>query len=68
MKWWQYLMKVTEAMKEHPNWREGQAYFNVLRDHLPEMANRIRGTEFDPFYREGDDLDVFREWVSLQLP
>jgi hypothetical protein len=30
--------------------RRGQAYFNALYDIAPEIANRIRGTEFDPFH------------------
>lgn len=30
--------------------RTGQILFNVLYDIAPEVANEIRGTEFDPYY------------------
>lgn len=32
--------------------RKGQAFFNALEELYPDIANGIRGTEFDPFYRE----------------
>ena len=39
-----------EYLKEYPNWREGQTFFNALYDLYPEVANKIRGTELDPFH------------------
>jgi len=66
MRWWQYLKEVGEARRAHSQWREGQAYFNVLETHLPHLANKVRGTDLDPFYRD-DRIDAFREWLSLQL-
>lgn len=65
-KWWQYLAKFGEMRKAHPQWREGQAYFNALEELLPDFANEIRGTKLDPFYHD-DRIDAFREWLSLKL-
>ena len=41
-----------EAPLLHPEWREGQAYFNYLLQDYPEVANEIRGGEYDPFYAD----------------
>jgi hypothetical protein len=30
--------------------RIGQAFFNILHINYPEIANSIRGTEYDPFH------------------
>ena len=30
--------------------RRGQAFFNALHDHAPSFADKICGTEDDPFY------------------
>lgn len=38
--------------RRHPEWRGGQAAFNTLREIRPELAEELRGTEFDPFYRD----------------
>ncbi len=31
--------------------RRGQSLFNALYDSNPDIANKIRGTEKDPFYK-----------------
>lgn len=47
--------------------REGQAAFNALFLVRPDIANKIRGTEYDPYY-EDERLDSFyiklREYSS----
>lgn len=46
------------------NWlRAGQAAFNVLGLVRPDLAERVRGTELDPFYRD-DRLDAFFVWLE----
>lgn len=50
--------KVSEALIENKRWRAGQAMFNVLHQLHPELANSIRGTENDPFYRN-DKINDF---------
>ena len=47
----QYLMAANAAYLDNP-WRIGQAYFNVLDEVRPDLANSIRGTVHDPFYRD----------------
>lgn len=34
---------------KHKQYRRGQHMFNVLSDNLPAIAERIRGTQYDPF-------------------
>ena len=41
----------TKRIEEYPDLRTGQAFFNELHTVYPEIANMIRGTELDPFYR-----------------
>jgi len=36
----------------HPNERKGQALFNVLAKVRPDLSEQIRGTPFDPFYKD----------------
>lgn len=38
-----------QNMADRPNWRYGQALFNSLLSIRPDLAERIRGTEIDPF-------------------
>jgi len=44
-------------------WRYGQAYFNVLVQVNPSVAEQIRGTSMDPFYW-GLDTDPSK-WLAL---
>lgn len=56
----------TECAK-HPELRLGQTYFNVLHTIAPDLANEIRGTELDPFYKERDDgIQEFIEWLETK--
>lgn len=43
-----------EAMVLHPNWRSGQALFNVLRDYDPAVAEVLRVSDSNPFYDNGN--------------
>lgn len=47
-----YLVTCATTKTAHPEWRWGQTLFNVLRDVRPELAEHVRGTELDPFYRD----------------
>lgn len=53
-----YIIRVGKALRDNPGWRAGQAYFNVLNDVDPESANKIRGTQRDPFHQDSR-LDSF---------
>ena len=41
-----------EAPLLYSKWRKGQAYFNYLYQLHPDVADEIRGTEYDPFYND----------------
>ena len=42
--------------------RKGQSFFNALYDVDPDLADKIRDTEIDPFYTD-DKLNEFLETV-----
>lgn len=50
-----YVSEVALQRVEHPEWRKGQTYFNVLYfdGFDPEFANEIRGSDRDPFHNDG---------------
>lgn len=50
----QFLASLPYVYESRPtSWRKGQAAFNYLCSAHPQLAERIRGTEADPFY---DDM------------
>jgi len=51
MKFNNYMKLVNAFRYSYPEWRVGQTFFNVLLECDPDLAERIRGTEDDPFYR-----------------
>lgn len=52
--------------RSHPEQRVGQAYFNALHQHFPQVADAIRGTDNDPFYRD-DRLHAFFYAVGQEV-
>jgi hypothetical protein len=46
-----------------PFLREGQCLFNTLYQLYPELADSLRGTEFDPFYND-KIIDKFLKYIS----
>ena len=61
----QYLVEVQRTKQLFPEWRAGQTAFNVLRRVKPDLAERVRGTDFDPFYRD-KVLHDFYKFVSVE--
>lgn len=58
-----------EAPLLYPEWRKGQAYFNYLYQLHPDVADKIRGTEFDPFYADhkknpDEEINKFLDYIS----
>jgi hypothetical protein len=53
-KYARYCAAVAEARLKWPEWRRGQAHFNVLYfdGFDPEYADEIRGTDLDPFHSD----------------
>ena len=48
--WKEFQRKLALYRAAYPRQREGQAFFNVLYDVAPQVADKLRGTENDPFY------------------
>lgn len=56
----EYLQQVNQAKLDHPQWRKGQSFFNVLAEVRPDLSEPLRGGEFDPFHRD----EVIREFLQ----
>jgi len=53
------IKKLAEVrMKKYPQWRKGQAIFNVAFELYPYLADQLRGTIHDCFHRD-DLIDEF---------
>ena len=61
--WFELMSKACRYQQEH-NYtvRLGQALFNVLADSHPEIADYVRGTEFDPYY-DNSRLNVLQNTI-----
>jgi hypothetical protein len=46
----EFLATVKQTEADKPHWRRGQTVFNVLYQLRPDLAERIRTTDLDPFY------------------
>jgi len=49
--------------KKNNSWRRGQCFFNALLIMFPEVAEFIRGTEYDPFYNN-DIIDKCKAKIT----
>lgn len=45
-------------MDQNKKLRYGQAVFNTMHDLNPNVANKFRGSDYDPFYDDGK-VDAF---------
>ena len=59
----QYLLEVQVALATHKGWRQGQAFFNVLTQYKPALAERVRSSAKDPFYQD-DRIDKFLKFIG----
>lgn len=54
----------------NPDWRIGQSMFNALYHIRPDLADRLRGGELDPFYRthtnhsDVESIGKTMEWLE----
>lgn len=64
----EYIAKVYNTKKLHPEWRLGQAYFNVLRDYNEDIAYSLQSEGYDPFYNDshiGEFLNMlYNQWCE----
>lgn len=64
----EYWQAVATAMASEDSWRYGQACFNILAVVRPDLAERVRGTDMDPFHadRSGDKrIGRFMSFLAL---
>lgn len=54
---------LTRAFRHQPHLRRGQAAFNTLWEERPDLAELVRGSDIDPYYRD-ELLDRFILWVE----
>ena len=60
------LKKFRTNKKKHPNWREGQCWFNSLHELNDAWADEIRGNNsIDPFYKN-ENVTAFLLWVAKE--
>lgn len=63
-----YLLFLTEAAQRRQirhGERYGQAFFNVLYLGYPAIANAIRSTPNDPFFKEDVSLETMQRVLAL---
>ena len=63
----EFIAEVVKTTYAHPDWRLGQSVFNRLLELEPDMAEEIRGTKFDPFYKSANELDIFWGFIAKRL-
>lgn len=47
-----FLALATRTFDEKADLRYGQHWFNTLYEVRPDIANKVRGSIFDPFHRD----------------
>lgn len=66
MNYHSFRLAVQQEWAEADDQRLGQVYFNLLHNLRPDIANRLRGSLIDPFYRDKLSTEteefVIAEW------
>lgn len=57
---------VFEMTVHRPHIRRGQAMFIVLHQHRPDLADKVTGTDVDPFYLD-HRTEAFLMWLGAEL-
>lgn len=57
--------EIAAVKEQHPHLRMGQIAYNLLCERRPDLAEKIVGTDIDPFY-DSLRLGDFLEWVLDQ--
>ena len=47
---------------KYPDWRTGQAYFNIVHTYYPDIAEQVRGTKYDCFY-DDSKIEIFKQRI-----
>ena len=63
-----FMSDIKIIYQENSAWRCGQVLFNYLYTVNPDLADKIRGTELDPFYNDARIRDCINflksEWTD----
>jgi hypothetical protein len=59
----EFLYQVQQVWLEG-SWRYGQTLFNCLHTFRPDLADKVRTTPLDPFYKDHSDINP-ELWVFL---
>ena len=63
-----YMKRVGHNMTVNRAWRYGQTLFNTLDEMYPDIANRLRTTELDPYYHRGNiGFDDFYKYIEKEM-
>jgi hypothetical protein len=60
-----WLVYASVYLQQHSGQRLGQAYFNSLCEHRPDISEQIRCTINDPFYNDNKLDDFFKKVEEL---
>lgn len=58
----QYMCLVAAELVKQPDWRVGQAFYNILRAQRPDLAEKVDATDLDPYY-EDSNLTRFLHFI-----
>lgn len=62
-----FYERVQQTAKNLPNWRVGQCLFNELYNVAPDISERIRATQADPFHSDSvHDVSYMRAIAVIE--
>jgi hypothetical protein len=61
----EFVLSAARRRQERHDERLGQAFFNVIHLGYPGIANSIRSTPFDPFFRDEVKQETLDKVASL---
>lgn len=68
IRWLAVQTEAAELNRTHPDWRYGQSLFNALQMMDPPLAEKVRGTDADPFYRDDQNrVSAFAQAVMTRV-
>lgn len=73
MNYYSFKLCVQQEWAEAPGLRLGQVYFNLLAELRPDLANELRGSPHDPYFRneipQATEDIVLKDWDdSTEFP
>ena len=57
-----YMHIVDQMRRYQPAWRLGQTFSNVLHEYRPDLAKKMIGGNYDPFYQD-EKIPAFISWL-----